>query len=188
MASLPRRSSPPAHPLGRARACDRAPTVRSGPCRSFSGREAGSEVHPAHAAHAARRVAHAEGPVVFHCTAGKDRTGVLAALMLAAVGADRGAIVADYAATSANLAGEWARKMLADHDIPALEVEDLVTLRDVVHVLQRTEMVRRIADEINADIVQLGVDGRLVALQLEELMGGVEDDRRLVEAILAGRE
>jgi diadenylate cyclase len=64
--------------------------------------------------------------------------------------------------------------------LSALEVEDLVTLRDVVHVLQRTEMVRRIADEINADIVQLGVDGRLVALQLEELMGGVEDDRRLV--------
>jgi len=41
-------------------------------------------------------------------------------------------------------------------------------------------MVRRIADEISADIVQLGVDGRLVKLQLEELMGGVEDDRRLV--------
>jgi diadenylate cyclase len=64
--------------------------------------------------------------------------------------------------------------------LSALEVEDLVTVRDVVNVLQRTEMVRRIADEIAGDIVQLGVDGRLVALQLEELMGGVEDDRRLV--------
>jgi diadenylate cyclase len=64
--------------------------------------------------------------------------------------------------------------------LSALEVEDLVTVRDVVNVLQRTEMVRRIADEISGDIVQLGVDGRLVALQLEELMGGVDDDRRLV--------
>ena len=64
--------------------------------------------------------------------------------------------------------------------LSALEVEDLVTVRDVVNVLQRTEMVRRIADEISADIVQLGVDGRLVKLQLEELMGGVDDDRRLV--------
>jgi diadenylate cyclase len=63
--------------------------------------------------------------------------------------------------------------------LSALEVEDLVTARDVVNVLQRTEMVRRIADEISADIVQLGVDGRLVKLQLEELMGGVDDDRRL---------
>ena len=64
--------------------------------------------------------------------------------------------------------------------LSALEVEDLVTVRDVVNVLQRTEMVRRIADEIAGDIVQLGVDGRLVSLQLEELMGGVDDDRRLV--------
>jgi diadenylate cyclase len=64
--------------------------------------------------------------------------------------------------------------------LSALEVEDLVTVRDVVSVLQRTEMVRRIADEISSDIVELGVDGRLVKLQLEELMGGVEDDRRLV--------
>jgi diadenylate cyclase len=41
-------------------------------------------------------------------------------------------------------------------------------------------MVRRIAEEIDGYIVELGVDGRLVRLQLEELMGGVEDDRRLV--------
>src|SRR5438034_2121952 len=64
--------------------------------------------------------------------------------------------------------------------LSALEVEDLVTLRDVVTVLQRTEMVRRIAEEIEGHIVELGVDGRLVRLQLEELMGGVEDERRLV--------
>jgi diadenylate cyclase len=64
--------------------------------------------------------------------------------------------------------------------LSALEVEDLVTLRDVVTVLQRTEMVRRIAEEIEGHIVELGVDGRLVRLQLEELMGGVDDDRRLV--------
>jgi diadenylate cyclase len=64
--------------------------------------------------------------------------------------------------------------------LSALEVEDLVTVRDVVTVLQRAEMVRRIADEIEGSIVELGTDGRLVRLQLEELMGGVEDDRRLV--------
>jgi diadenylate cyclase len=64
--------------------------------------------------------------------------------------------------------------------LSALEVEDLVTVREVVTVLQRTEMVRRIAEEIHEHIVELGSDGRLVRLQLEELMGGVEDDRRLV--------
>jgi len=64
--------------------------------------------------------------------------------------------------------------------LSALEVEDLVTLRDVVTVLQRAEMVRRIAEEIDGYIVELGTDGRLVLLQLEELLGGVEDDRRHV--------
>jgi diadenylate cyclase len=64
--------------------------------------------------------------------------------------------------------------------LAALEVEDLVTVRDVVTVLQRMEMVRRIAEEVHGYIVELGSDGRLVRLQLEELMGGVEDDRRLV--------
>jgi diadenylate cyclase len=65
-------------------------------------------------------------------------------------------------------------------ELSALEVEDTVSLRDVVLLLQRTEMVMRIAEEIEADIIELGVDGRLIRLQLEEIMGGVEDDRRLV--------
>ena len=64
--------------------------------------------------------------------------------------------------------------------LSTVEVEDLVTVRDVVSVLQRAEMVLRVAEEIDFDIIELGVDGRLVRLQLDELMGGVEEDRRLV--------
>lgn len=64
--------------------------------------------------------------------------------------------------------------------LSALEVEDLVMLRDVVSVLQRTEMVRRIAEEIEVDVIELGVDGRLIMLQLEELLGGVYEDGRQV--------
>jgi diadenylate cyclase len=64
--------------------------------------------------------------------------------------------------------------------LSALEVEDLVTVRDVVAVLAQTEMVRRIAEEIEWYIIELGTDGRLAHLQLEELMAGVNDDRRLV--------
>jgi len=66
------------------------------------------------------------------------------------------------------------------NNLSALEVEDLVTVRDVVTVLQRAEMVRRIAEEIEGYVVELGTDGRLVLLQLEELMAGVEDERRHV--------
>lgn len=64
--------------------------------------------------------------------------------------------------------------------LSALEIQDLVTLRDVVTVLQRAEMVRRIAEEIEGYIVELGTDGRLAHLQLDELLAGVEDERRLV--------
>ena len=64
--------------------------------------------------------------------------------------------------------------------LSSLEVEDLVTLRDVAAVLQRNEMVRRISEEIDSYIVELGADARLVRLQLDELMGDVEDDRYYV--------
>jgi diadenylate cyclase len=64
--------------------------------------------------------------------------------------------------------------------LSALEVEDLVTVRDVSTVLQRAEMVRRIAEEIHGYLIELGEDGRLLQLQLDEMMGGVDDDRRLV--------
>jgi diadenylate cyclase len=64
--------------------------------------------------------------------------------------------------------------------LSALEIEDLVTVRDVAVVAQRLEMVRRIAREIDGYVVELGSDGRLLALQLDELIAGVEADRELV--------
>ncbi|GAB3587989.1 DNA integrity scanning diadenylate cyclase DisA [Calidifontibacter terrae] len=64
--------------------------------------------------------------------------------------------------------------------LSALEIEDLVTVRDVASVVQRTEMVRRISDEISAYVVELGIDGRLMALQLDELVTGLDEDRELV--------
>ena len=64
--------------------------------------------------------------------------------------------------------------------LSALEIEDLVTVRDVAAVGQRLEMVRRIASEIEGYVVELGTDGRLLSLQLEELVAGVEADRELI--------
>jgi protein-tyrosine phosphatase len=51
--------------------------------------------------------------VVVHCTAGKDRTGIVVALALSVTGVDRGTVVADYAATQANLHGAWLDGMIA---------------------------------------------------------------------------
>jgi diadenylate cyclase len=64
--------------------------------------------------------------------------------------------------------------------LSALEIEDLVTLRDAMAVSQRLEMVRRIATEIEGYVVELGTDGRLLILQLDELMAGVDVERELV--------
>jgi diadenylate cyclase len=64
--------------------------------------------------------------------------------------------------------------------LSALEIEDLVTVRDVAAVAQRLEMVRRISNEIESYVVELGTDGRLLSLQLDELVAGVDLDRELV--------
>jgi len=61
-----------------------------------------------------------------------------------------------------------------------LEVEDTVSVGDVTGVLQSAEMVVRIASEVSGYLVELGDDGRLVRLQLAELVDGVELSLRLV--------
>lgn len=61
---------------------------------------------------AVREIATADEPVLVHCTAGKDRTGLVVALVLSALDVDREVILADYAATAANLAGEWTARMV----------------------------------------------------------------------------
>ncbi len=58
-------------------------------------------------------IAAADGPVLFHCFAGKDRTGLVAAMMLSLAGVEPEAIGADYAETDLQLAGryeEWLAK------------------------------------------------------------------------------
>lgn len=60
------------------------------------------------------------------------------------------------------------------------EIEDFVTLRDVMTVVQRLELVRRIGLVIDYDVVELGTDGRQLRLQLDELLGGNDTARELI--------
>lgn len=60
------------------------------------------------------------------------------------------------------------------NDLNVLEFDDLVTIFDVVKVLQRTEMVMRIVIEIEKYTSELGVEGRLVKMQMEELVSNIE--------------
>lgn len=54
-----------------------------------------------------------EGCVLYHCTAGKDRTGVLSMLLLFLAGVEEAVIVADYAASEANMAPFFAKQRAA---------------------------------------------------------------------------
>lgn len=58
--------------------------------------------------------------------------------------------------------------------LSALEVQDHVTVGDVASVAQRLEMVRRLQREIDGYVIELGVEGRLVHLQLQELVVGLD--------------
>ncbi len=57
-----------------------------------------------------------------------------------------------------------------------LEFQDLATLFDVITAIQRTEMVMRIVGEIERYICELGNEGRLISMQLNELIRSVEED------------
>ncbi|GAA0684533.1 MULTISPECIES: DNA integrity scanning diadenylate cyclase DisA [Clostridium] len=61
-----------------------------------------------------------------------------------------------------------------------LEFQDLVTLFDVVTSVQRTEMVMRIVSEIERYICELGNEGRLIYMQLNELIKNIERDGLLL--------
>ncbi len=60
------------------------------------------------------------------------------------------------------------------------EFNDIVTLQNVVLAIQRAEMVMRIVEEIQRQIYELGNDGRLVKMQLDELIGGLEKEESFI--------
>ena len=69
------------------------------------------------------------------------------------------------------------------------EFNDIVTLENVIVAIQRAEMVMKIVEEIQRQIYELGSDGRLVKMQLDELIGGLEKEEALIikDYIIPGR-
>jgi diadenylate cyclase len=61
--------------------------------------------------------------------------------------------------------------------LTALEFQNAVVLDDVLVTLQRAEMTSRMSERIQRDCVELGSEGRLIRLQLEELVGNVPAER-----------
>lgn len=92
--------------------------------------------------------ARAEAPVLVHCAAGKDRTGVAVGLLLALVGVRRDAVEQDYARTADALLLVHARL-------------DLAGERDGRAVARHSDVV---PEAISAVLDQIGPDATAVAL------------------------
>jgi len=80
----------------------------------------------------------------------------------------------------ATLASYRGRLVDEAENLTTLEIRDQVQVRDVAAVAQRVEMWRRIDVEVRGYVSALGVEGRLVQLQRNELSLGVEDLGRLL--------
>lgn len=65
-------------------------------------------------------------------------------------------------------------------NLSAMEFEEMVTLQEVTLVLQRFEMVLRIKAEIRRYISELGSEGRLISMQLDELVAQVDEEAYLL--------
>jgi protein-tyrosine phosphatase len=116
------------------------------------------------------------GAALVHCTAGKDRTGVIVALILSAIGVPRDAVVHDYTLTEPHLRGAWLKRILAT--LGAFHQIDLT---------DRTELlVGSPASAIEAvlDKVESGWGGAAKYLEANGLAAGAIDTlkSRLLEA------
>lgn len=73
-------------------------------------------------------------------------------------------------------------------NLSALEYEDLVTLLDVLIVLQRALMVEKVADEVKFYITELGTEGRLIQMQLDEMAANIIEESQFIVFDYAGKD
>ena len=64
--------------------------------------------------------------------------------------------------------------------LSVMEFQETVTLFDVAKAIQRVEMVLRVVKEIERYTTELGVEGRLITMQVEELVSNVEEEGLLI--------
>ena len=92
---------------------------------------------------------------------------------------DVGSVLSRANQAVATLQHYRARFDEASAALDAGELGGRATLRDVLTLLGRAELVRRVARELEQYVAELGEEGRLLRLQLEEQSAGVDDEERL---------
>ncbi|MEW1734959.1 tyrosine-protein phosphatase [Nocardia beijingensis] len=123
---------------------------------------------------AVRDVANASGPVLFHCTAGKDRTGWMTAILMTALGVPKGQVYKDYLESNDNLAA--GNKALMDGLVAKGLVTDPALFDPILGV--RAEYLDAAFDQAAASFGSfdrfvsdgLGVDGATLEALRTELL------------------
>ena len=114
-------------------------------------------------------------PAMVHCTAGKDRTGMVIALTLAALEVDDGVIAADFAATGPLLWGAFRDQIAArtaPTGLPAEQLEGLLSA-DPELILSFLERVRAAYGDVPAFLSRHGMtEGELAVLRQRLLIDG----------------
>jgi protein-tyrosine phosphatase len=121
---------------------------------------------------ALRVISKAEGATLVHCAAGKDRTGTIVALALSLVGADREAVIADYAASSERV------HQILDRLLATQTYNENLRDRPLSTHLTHPETMRSLLDHVDAEYG--GVAG------LVEKLGWTPEDQQRLEAKLRG--
>jgi len=111
-------------------------------------------------------------PLLFHCTAGKDRTGFAAALILLALGATREAILADYAATDRL----WRREFTLPPNTPAPLAEALYATHPTLLSEALDAAIAPFGDEAAFLDVGLGLDAARLSTLREVLLDSPQHD------------
>lgn len=105
---------------------------------------------------ALREIAGAQGSTLVHCAAGKDRTGTVVALALLVAGADREAVIADYAASSDRVEG------IVDRLMNTRTYADNLRGRPLESHLSKPETMRGLIDHLDSEYG--GVEGLLATI------------------------
>ncbi|RSZ63812.1 tyrosine-protein phosphatase [Corynebacterium hylobatis] len=120
-------------------------------------------------------IADAPGPAVFHCVAGKDRTGVFAACLLSLLGADDEAIIADYVRTNAAMPQVLDRiSQLAEIAVgghaAALPLDSVLLSAPETAMRTMLQVLHERYGGLNSQLREAGVDGELVSALRERLI------------------
>ena len=130
----------------------------------------------AHVAAIVARIAAGDLPLLIHCTAGKDRTGFVSAMLLAALGTEHEAIVADYLDSEGRRTAqvrEGTRRMVIDRvgeGVPAAAIDALMGV-DRRYIEASFAVVEARYGGVAGYLVAGGVDRRLLDAVRERLVG-----------------